>query len=274
METKAIPEGVSLEATCEAFGKQMGQILFEQMQPEESRAGNLRLSAIGKPDRQIYNTFKGIAGEELKGSTYIQFLYGYLVEELVVALVTLAGHTVADRQKECHVAGVKGHTDGRIDGVLMDIKSCSSFSFKKFKNNTLHQDDPFGYIAQLKAYAHSEGDTTYGWLALDKQNGSLAWLQYDELDTDAPYHRAIDWDVEERVRYLKKLVGSDSLPEVCFSPVLDGTSGNERLATGCTYCAFRQHCWPNAVAYGYAQGVKYLTTVVKAPRVERLPDGF
>jgi hypothetical protein len=40
----------------------------------------------------------------------------------------------------------------------------------------LAEDDPFGYVAQLKAYAHSEGDDKYGWLAIDKQNGHLVTL--------------------------------------------------------------------------------------------------
>ena len=274
METKKIPPEVSLEAVCEDFGKRMGQLLLEQMQPEEDRSGSLRLSAIGKPDRMIYNKFHGVPGAELKGSTYIKFLYGHIVEELILTLVTLSGHTVSDQQKECYVGGVKGHMDGRIDGVLMDVKSCSSFGFKKFKYNTLHQSDDFGYIAQLKAYAHSEGETTYGWLAFDKQNGSLAWLQYDETDTSAPYHKAVNWSVEDRVEELKKLVGLDLLPSVCYSPVPDGKSGNERLDTACAYCDYREVCWPNATAYGYSGGVRYLTTVVREPRVIELPEGF
>jgi hypothetical protein len=275
METKQVAPGVDLEATCKAFGDAMGQVLLQQLQPEENRSGSLRLSAIGKEDRLIYNKFHGVAGAELKGSTYIKFLYGHVVEELVVTLCRLSGHTVTDQQKECHVAGVKGHMDGRLDGVLFDVKSCSSFGFKKFKYNTLHKSDDFGYIPQLKAYAHSEGDTVYGWLAMDKQNGSLAWLEYDESDTGAPYAAAIKYDVEARVNYLKKLVGSDLLPAVCYAPVEDGKSGNMRLDTGCAYCDYRATCWPNAQAYSYSGGVKYLTKVVREPRVEKeLPEGF
>ena len=44
--------------------------------------------------------------------------------------------------------------DCKIDGVLTDVKSTSSFGFKKFKEATLAFDDPFGYIDQIKAYAH------------------------------------------------------------------------------------------------------------------------
>ena len=177
MESKEVAPGVSLEATCESFGKAMGALLLEQMQKEEDRSGGLRLSAIGKEDRMVYNKFHGVAGAELKGSTYIKFLYGHIIEELVVTLCRLAGHSVTDQQKECHVSGVKGHMDGRLDGVLFDVKSCSAYGFKKFKQNTLHLNDDFGYIPQMKAYAHSEGDKVYGWLAMAKQNGALGGCQ-------------------------------------------------------------------------------------------------
>ena len=108
--------------------------------------------------------------------------------------------------------GVNGHIDGYIDDVLMDVKSCSSYGFKKFKNNTLHVDDPFGYVGQLRAYAYAEKQDTYGWLALDKSTGQLAWLQYDEKNSEnRPYHDAIQWSVPDRVNHLKKMVGLDCL---------------------------------------------------------------
>ena len=132
----------------------------------------------------------------------------------------------------------------------MDVKSCSSFGFKKFQRGTLHEDDPFGYIPQLRSYAHAEGQHTYGWLAMDKQNGTLAWLQYDETHVDPPYAEAIDWDVEQRVVDVKKLV-LGPLPEVCYDPIPDGKSGNM-----------------------YSSGPRYLTKVVRDPAVLELPEGF
>ena len=45
--------------------------------------------------------------------------------------------------------------DCKIDGIVTDVKSASSFGFKKFKDGQLAIDDPFGYIDQIKAYAHS-----------------------------------------------------------------------------------------------------------------------
>ena len=155
----------------------------------------------------------------------------------------------------------------------MDVKSCSSFGFKKFQNSTLHKDDPFGYIAQLRAYAHSEGDSTYGWLAMDKQNGTLAWLQYDENHKGAHYADAISWDVEGRVEDIKKLV-LGNLPPQCYAEVPDGKSGNMKLATGCSYCKYKFSCFPALRTYFYASGPRYLTKVVREPKVMEVPDDF
>ena len=274
LETKEIPPEVSLEAQCEAFGKAMGDLLLENLQPERDRSGSLRLSSIGKPDRKIWNAFMGVEQLPIDGPTYIKFLYGHIVEALVLSLAQIAGHSVTDQQKEVTVEGVKGHMDGRIDGTLMDVKSCSAYGFKKFERNTLHLSDDFGYIAQLKGYAQDQQDTEYAWLAMCKQTGKLALLKYDENDTTAPYAKAINYDIKKRVRDIKKLVSSDLLPVVCHDPVPDGKSGNERLATGCAYCDFKYTCWPEVQKYDYAAGPKYLTVVNREPKLKSYPEGF
>jgi len=273
MEDKQIPEEVDLEAECAAFGTAMADVLREQLTSEYDGRGRLRLSGIGKPDRKLHHGYNGVSGEELKGSTYIKFLYGHLVEAMLLALVRCSGHIVSDEQKEVTVGGVKGHIDGYIDGVLMDVKSCSSYGFKKFQRGTLHEDDPFGYIPQLRSYAHAEKEHTYGWLAMDKQNGTLAWLQYDETHEDPPYAEAIDWDVEQRVVDVKKLVVG-SLPEPCYDPLPDGKSGNMKLPSGCAYCEFKRVCYPDLRTYMYSGGPRYLTKVVKEPQVLEIPEEF
>ncbi len=276
LETKEVPDGIDLETICDEFGREMAEVLRAQLQPEDGRRG-VRLSQIGKPDRQLYLQHTREEPEKLTGPTYLKFLYGHLVEAMVLSLVRLSGHSVTDQQKQLTVEGVKGHMDCRIDGILTDVKSCSSFGFKKFRNNTLHKDDPFGYIAQLRCYAHAEGDRTYGWLAMDKQNGNLAWLQYHEDDNEgAPYRDAIQWDVPERVKHVKKLVGADLLPSVCYEPIPEGKSGNMQLAGGCRFCEHKFKCFPELKVYRYSNGPKYLTKVVREPRVKGvvIPDEF
>ena len=48
----------------------------------------------------------------------------------------------------------------------------------------------------------------------------------------------------------------------------DGKSGNMKLATACGYCQWKTTCWPQAKAYKYSDGDRYLTKVVREPRVE------
>tara|TARA_R110000803_G_scaffold60955_2_gene120591 strand:+ start:5370 stop:6239 length:870 start_codon:yes stop_codon:yes gene_type:complete len=274
LSTKDMVEGVDVEEECLRFGEEMAQIMREAMGPEQDRAGRLRLSNIGKPDRQIYNSYNGVSGQDLAGATHIKFLYGHLTEAMLVSLLRLSGHSVTDQQKEVQVEGVKGHIDCFIDGRLVDIKSASGFALKKFKNNTLHNDDPFGYVKQLQAYAYALNQTKFSWLAMDKSSGELALLTYDTEYTDAPYAKLLSEDVAERVRFLKKMVLSAQVPSICYEPVPEGTAGNMRLASGCTYCDYRENCWPDTREFGYAGRHKWLTKIVKEPRVLEIPKEF
>ena len=96
--------------------------------------------------------------------------------------VKMAGHEVTSEQKTIEVEGIKGHMDCVIDGEVVDIKTTSGFAFKKFKEGTLTNDDPFGYISQLAGYEHSEGTSNGGFLALNKETGELALFKPDEFD--------------------------------------------------------------------------------------------
>ena len=109
---------------------------------------------------------------------------------------------------------------------------------------------------------------------MDKANGNLAVLKYDETDTTSSYYDDVNSDVSERVREIKKLVESDVVPSVCYSPVPDGKSGNMKLDTGCSYCDYKFTCWPDVQTYLYANGPRYLTKVVQEPRVMGLPSEF
>ena len=143
----------------EQLGKEIKECLFDYLYNEPRGKNNLRLSAIGKPDRQLWYDMKNTNKEkQFTPATRIKFLYGHMLESLLIALTKLAGHTVTEEQKEVKVQGVIGHQDCRIDGVLVDVKSASASSFKKFSHGTLREEDPFGYIAQISAYADAHGD--------------------------------------------------------------------------------------------------------------------
>jgi len=228
----------------------------------------LRLSAIGKPDRKIWlDVNSPLEEEQLKPSTRIKFLYGYILEELLLLCSTIAGHDVKDQQKEVHVDGVAGHQDSIIDGVLVDCKSASGFGFEKFRKNNLIEDDPFGYVAQISAYAQANGIDTAAFLAINKSTGEICLSKLHQMDMI---------NAEARVKHLKNIVGKDSLPDKCYTDMPDGKSGNRSLAVGCVYCNYKQTCWADSNqgkglrVFKYAKGNKFLTQVVREPDVEEV----
>ena len=271
MENRNTPEGVDVDAEIEKFGENMKDLMKKEFKPSGRYDGrNLRLSAIGKSDRQLWYSANKYTQEKLQPHNYIKFMYGHMIEEMLLFFTRMAGHTVEDEQKVCEVEGVKGHMDARVDGRLIDVKSTSSYGFKKFKDGTLAFDDPFGYIAQIKAYAHSEGDDKFGWLAIDKQNGTLCYLEYDQTDEQADVHPFISYDIAQRVRDVKKIVEQPEPPSLCYDVVPDGKSGNEKLSTGCSYCGYKKHCYPDLRVFLYSNAPRFLSKVVNEPKVPEI----
>jgi len=237
--------------------------------PRNRSGFTLRMSNIGKPSRQLYYANKyADSSSTVDASTSIKFLYGHLLEEVLIFLVKLSGHTVTDQQKEVVVSGVKGHMDCKIDGEVIDIKTASGFAFKKFKNGKLREDDPFGYLSQLAGYEEAEGTENGGFLVINKESGELVLLQPEELDKP---------NVESLIGKLMKLVFNlGNPPEKCYAPVPSGIKGNMKLPRGCFYCSFKIECHKDVNdgeglrMFKYAKGIEYLTKVKTVPKVEEI----
>lgn len=263
IQTKEVPEGVDLDACIEAFGenvKKLMHTLFSEKRKQDNRT--LRMSNIGRDDRYLWHVAKGSPKEELLPHTHLKFMYGHLIEELLLFLTRTSGHTVTDEQKFCEVEGIKGSQDCRIDGVITDIKSASVYGFKKFKEGTLEFDDPFGYIDQIRGYAKAQGATEGGWLAMEKQNGHLTYLKMD-LTTN---------NIDKRINKLKDIIASDQIPPVCEEPVPDGKSGNMKLPVKCSYCPYKKSCYPEMRTFLYSSGPRHLVKVVNEPKVTEIFD--
>lgn len=273
MQTKEADESVDVEAEIEKFGEGVKALMrteFARDRKKDTRT--LRLSNIGRDDRYLWNVVNNTeVAEKIPPHTYVKFMYGHLIEEMLLFLTRMAGHEVTDEQKVCEVEGIKGHMDCTIDGLTIDVKSASSYAFKKFKDGTLAYDDPFGYVDQIKAYAHAQGKREFGWLAMDKANGHLAVLKYDLDDTQAPVYEHIKGDIVERIRHVKKLVGLEEPEVFCSDLVEDGKSGNLKLGVKCSYCMFKKHCFPDLRAFAYSHAPKFLAKVVNEPKVQEIP---
>ena len=247
------------------FGEQLKihlkTFLYEKPKPN----GHLRLSAIGKPDRQLWYTINSKKEtRDLKPSTRIKFLYGYILEELLLTCAAIAGHKVENQQQQLEVSGVVGHQDAIIDDTLVDCKSASSSSFIKFKNHNLINEDPFGYIGQISAYAEANNKDEAAFLVIDKTTGEICLDKYRSLELI---------NATTRIEHLKKVVSNSTIPDRCYAPVPDGKSGNLKLAVGCIYCNHNQECWQDANdgqgirIFNYARGKRYLVNINKEPDV-------
>jgi hypothetical protein len=259
-----------VDTQLDSFTKSLKETLKTFLSEVPTDRRNLRLSAIGKPARQLwYGKNSKEKPQPLEPSTRVKFLYGHMLEDLLILLSRLAGHTVTDLQKTVYVNGIKGHQDCVIDDVLVDIKSASASAFKKFEENTIHKDDPFGYIAQISAYAEANNVDEAAFLAIDKSSGKICLT---------PIHSLGMINAKERIDYLKGAMEQDTPPDRCYSDAVDGVSGNRKLAFGCFYCEHKRTCWSDSNegkglrVFKYANGNRYLTQVGKTPNVEEVTN--
>tara|TARA_B000000557_G_C20764537_1_gene438870 strand:- start:605 stop:1288 length:684 start_codon:yes stop_codon:yes gene_type:complete len=224
------------------------------------------MSNVGKPARQLwFEKNDENLNSNIDAPTQIKFLYGHLLEEIVLMLVKASGHEVTDQQKEVEVNGIVGHMDCKIDGEVVDVKTASRFAFKKFSEGRLAQDDPFGYLGQLSGYEAAEGTSNGGFLVMNKESGELCMYQPRQEDK---------LNITDKIDNLIPALDLDSKPELCYDPIPDGMKGNMKLPKGCTWCKYKYECHKDANdgqglrTFKYSSGLAYLTKVVSEPKVE------
>lgn len=253
----------------EQFGGELTRLVGSRF-ADERGDGSLRLSNIGKPDRQLWYelNYKGPV-EEMSPHAYIKFMYGDIIEHMVLLFAREAGHTVEMEQVEVELEGIKGHPDAVIDGVVVDVKSASPYSFKKFEDGSLLEEgnDPFGYVGQLASYVEAiNPDADGAFLAVEKVLGKLCLLR-------VPNEVLKQYQVKNRIDHAKKMVASPDVPPRCYEPKAEGKSGNFVLSVGCSYCKHKFHCWSDANGgtglrtFAYANGPKFFTHIEREPKV-------
>lgn len=252
------------------FKDELDTVLSDRFKPPSGtpRKPTLRMSNLGQAcGRKLWynlNVSSGIA-TPFEGSKLLSFLYGDILEALLIALAKAAGHEVWGEQDEFLIDGIKGHRDCVIDGVTIDIKTASNYSFKtKFKNGLTLAHDDFGYLSQLSSYVYADTDPkvsdTYGaFLVMDKSNGEIV------LDL----HNLSDFveDKEAEIKWVKALVKEPLPPKRVYNDKAEGASGNRVLDKPCVWCEYKQDCWGKIRTFEYAYGPKHFTKVVKLPKV-------
>lgn len=230
------------------------------------RKFTLRMSNIGKGARQLWYDKHYGREEKLSAATLIKFMFGEIIEQLLLFLASKSGHDVKAKQAEVTLGGVKGHIDAEIDNVTVDVKSASPYAFRKFLNKQQFiDDDSFGYVEQLSGYSKAR-DQDGGFLAMEKVKGELAYLHF-------PKEELAVFKVEDRIEYLKTAIESPEPPPRCHEAEPMGASGNMKLGVNCSYCDHKVRCWADSNGglglrtFIYSSGPVFLTEVKSEPKV-------
>ena len=239
--------------------------------PVREKDGKLRMSVLGKPPRQLwYDRFSPKKTKSYDASLNIKFLYGHILEHLLLYLAELTGHKIGDQQKKVEIDNIKGHIDATVDGEVCDVKSASSFSFKKFKTGELVGDDPFGYHAQLSGYETGMGTNGGGFLVMDKSSGDVCFYKPDELAKP---------NVTTLIKTLQDTLKSKTPPEKCYQ-LSETKGGNKSLPIGCQFCTHKWECYKDANdgkglrVFKYSNRYVYLAEVNRQPNVEEITKNF
>lgn len=254
----------------------LGARLDPQNDAEEvpQERSTLRASNVGTPcDRKLwYKVNTPDKAEPLGASTRLKFLYGDILELLLLELSRKAGHLVTGTQTTMDLLGVKGHRDAVIDGMVVDVKSASKYSFKRFKEGLKREDDKFGYLDQILFYLIASQDDplvtckdSAAFLVVNKESGEIC-LDVHTFEPERDFPAFL-----EKLGQKIHMIERGDIPERGFEDEPHGTSGNRALCTECSYCDFKFTCWPDVQTFHYAAGPKFLTKVKKVPNV---PSNF
>lgn len=262
------PLPLSEEALDETLASMKEAIMHWATPRKRDTDFTVRMSNVGKPNRQMWFEKRDTnTSRDIDGPTQIKFLYGHLLEEVVLMLVRMAKHNVTDEQKEVTVNGIVGHMDCKINGQVVDVKSASKFAFNKFKNGTLAADDPFGYLGQIAGYEKAEGTDEGGFLVINKESGELCMYVPDDLDKP---------NIDTKINVLLDDLELDTPPDLCYNPIPDGKKGNMKLPKGCSWCKYKHECHKDSNdgqglrTFKYSTGYTYFTEVKSEPKVDEI----
>lgn len=227
--------------------------------------------------------------EQLAGPVTYKFLYGNIIEDSTLYLTEEAGHEVDGLQQrveyrvDCPDSSgqttitISGRIDAVIDGVLVDVKSTSTYGYKQTEQagGIQRGGDKFGYLWQLSFYWNNYPSTgakppeEAGFLWIDRDRGEF----FVDKCTSLLYGNA---QIQQRACDIYKAAKSPQVPP--RDPKYDAvpqsaTSPNMKLCTECSYCDFKLACWKDANKgaglrkFVYSNGPTWLTEVHKTPNV-------
>jgi hypothetical protein len=226
------------DALLESVAEQTKYIFQRQFGEQAEFSTHIGLSAVGKCIRQnVYRKLGfSVNGKTIDSRAKMVFFQGDAAELAVIFLAQLAGCKITNtgkNQKTVKLLGLEGHPDGILEyeGVryLLEVKSMSSFAFKRFQKKNIDES----YLFQVSAYMLAENLRLCVFVALNKDSGVLA-------EQIIPIDSSITEKLQSRIAVLESS-GADNLPARPYGPDKNGF-----LPWQCLYCPFWKHCWPEA----------------------------
>ena len=243
------------DEVLDRFAERCKHAMNRQFNRKED-AFSIRMSSIGKPLCQQQLEKEGAKASRPDPSLKMKFAFGDIVEAMTMAVMEAAKVNIEDFQKEVDYklgsTKIKGTLDVIVDSKVYDIKSASSFQFKKKFGKEdgfqrVLQDDPFGYVSQGYLYGEASGKPFGGWIAVNKETGEIAVCNTPERGE--AYKRKAVGDARKNADALE----SDLPFERCFGPVPDTyynkPTGDMRLDVVCSYCRFKETCWGDEIEF-------------------------
>ena len=242
-----------------------------RLQEQFSQRGQprLRLSRLGPqcPCALWHSIHRPDLAEPIPPWAINKFSYGHILEAWALCLAKASGHRVEGEQDELIVDDVRGHRDCVIDGCIVDVKSCSSLSFQKFKEKTIDQSDSFGYLDQLDGYLEGSVDDPLVIvkdrayiLAIDKTLGHMVLYE----------HRFRPGHIRRTIARYKDIVKLPKAPACTCETEPEGKAGNIKLGVKASYSPHKWDCFPRLRAFAYAKGPVYLSHVARIPEVPEI----
>lgn len=249
----------------EEAGEAFKAALKKQFSPPPNEGFRLRMSNIGRPLCQLQMEKAGASSERKPYNHVVRMAIGDAVECILGVLIRAANLPITGEKNkvEWQIAGttIKGEDDLELDGKIYDIKSASPWSFdNKWSQGWegLMEEDGFGYRAQLIGYSLSQNKDIGGWIVANKSTGEVAVVHASPSRSDV---EEIAYDVKDKV----KAIASDAPFSRCYEDEEETfrgkPTGNRRLGKECSFCQYKNACWPDAKylpqAKSQAKNVKY-----------------
>lgn len=247
--------------SLQQFTKDCEEAVSRQLRREKGEY-RLRMSGLGRPLCQQLVERSGMR-EEMDYNGVLRFLFGDIVEALMMLLLREVGAKIVSFQEsvELEIAGqqIRGTLDLVLEDELgqkkvWDIKSASEWAFNyKYSGgyDKLKEDDPFGYVMQGYLYAEATGLPFGGWIVVNKSSGQV--LIVEAPDWQEEDRKAYLKDAEQRVRILtdpkSEVVKFDAEVETYRADGEIVKTGNKTLPKQCGMCGYRSHCWPDAILH-------------------------